>query len=456
MTANSSNKLTLKTKLAYGIGDLGASIVAAVNGFFLNAFLLEVAGLRPLAAGAIFLLVKIWDSINDPIIGALTDRTNTRWGRRRPWLLFGAIPFGVAFLLHWYVPDISPNGKFVYYLVIAILLDTAFTAVNVPYTALTPELTRDYNERTILNAYRFGFSIIGGMIAAALHLPLVSQFDSPVMGNVIVASIWAVFITTSSLITFAFTEESQFSDTQENELGFFDGMRIALSNVPFLYVTSIYLLSWLCIQFVQANIYLYWRYWVGGTDAGFTPVLLGVQLSAFFFVIIWGQVSQQIGKQKVYYIGMSIWIVVCIAIFFVQPGQFTLVYILAGLAGIGVSIGYLIPWSMLPDVIELDELETGQRREGIFYGFFVFLQKLGISLGLAFSNIALDFAGYINPDEIGVIVDQPDNVSFVLRLFVSLVPAVILALSIPVVYNYPITQERHQEIQAQLENRSNK
>ncbi len=155
----SSSKLSRATKLAYGVGDLGPAIVASVNGFFLNAFLLDVAGLRPGAVGIIFLIVKIWDSVNDPLIGSISDRTNTRWGRRRPWLLFGAIPFGLAFLLHWLVPPLGATGKFWYYLIVAILLDTGFTAVNVPYTALTAELTKDYDERTVLNTYRFSFSI---------------------------------------------------------------------------------------------------------------------------------------------------------------------------------------------------------------------------------------------------------------------------------------------------------
>src|SRR5512136_1175691 len=102
-----TEKLDRITKLAYGVGDLGPAIVAAINGFFLNAFLLDVAGLRPAAAGTIFLLVKVWDAVNDPIVGTLTDRTLTRWGRRRPWLLFGAIPFGLAFFMQYLVPPLG-------------------------------------------------------------------------------------------------------------------------------------------------------------------------------------------------------------------------------------------------------------------------------------------------------------------------------------------------------------
>lgn len=452
-TAVPNPKLPIKTKLAFGVGDLGAAIVASVQGFFLNAFLLDVAGMRPAAAGAIFLIVKIWDSVNDPVIGALTDRTNTRWGRRRPWLLFGAIPFGLAFFLHWLVPDVGDVGKFIYYLVVALLLDTAFTAVNVPYTALTPELSEDYDERTSLNAYRFSFSILGAMVAAFLHGIIVAGFDNPKTGNAIAAAIWAFFITSSALITFAYTRESHFRQESAEGPGFMDGLRIVFRNRAFLFVTTIYLLTWLCIQFVQANLLLYARYWLGAEEQ-FPFIILAIQVTAFIFLLVWARVSQRIGKQRVYYIGISFWILAGVLLFFLQPGQVNFLFALAVLAGAGVSIGYLIPWSMLPDVIELDELETGQRREGVYYGFFVFLQKLGISLGLALSNFALELTGYITPPEAGPPYPvQPDGVLLALRLFVSLVPATILLLSIPVVMRYPITKQRYAEIRAALDAR---
>lgn len=449
-STKSTPKLSFGRKLAFGIGDLGPALVASIQGFFLNAFLLDIAGIRPAAAGIIFLIVKIWDSVNDPIIGRLTDRTNTRWGRRRPWLLFGAIPFGLAWFLQWLVPDLGPNGLFWYYLVVALLLDTGFTAVNVPYTALTPELSQDYDERTSLNSFRFSFSILGGLAALVIHSILIDAFPSVTQGYAISAAVMGGIIVLSNFITFAFTEESHFKEAaEEDDPGFIEGVKIALRNRPFLYVVAIYLMSWLCIQFVQANMLLYVRYWVGGEDR-FIQLAFALQVSAFVFLLMWSKLSQKWGKQKVYYVGMSFWIFVEIAIFFVQPGQFNLVLGLAVLAGVGVSVGYLIPWSMLPDVVELDELETGQRREGIYYGFFVFLQKLGISLGLALSNFALEAAGYINAEDLSNLPEQPTAVLTALRIFVSFVPAVILLLSFPIVRRYPITREKHAEILAAI------
>lgn len=457
LTPPPSERLPLVTKLAFGVGDLGPAIVAGVRGFYLNAFLLEVAGLSPYLAAPLFLIIQVWDAVNDPIIGALTDRTNTRWGRRRPWLLFGAVPFGLAFFLTWLAPDVSQTAKFLYYLVIGLLLDTSFTVINVPYTALTPELTADYDERTSLNSFRFAFSIIGGVIASALHPVIVGQFpDSIARGYAVSAAIWSFFIIASALITFAFIREKPGVAEQqpEDNLGFIEGVRVAFSNRAFVYATLIYLLSWLSLQFIQVNLQLYVRYWADLDETTQFPFLiLGIQLTAFVFLFVWSAVSRRLGKKNVYYLGVCIWIVILIALFFVPPRQFGWLLTLGILAGTGVSLVYLIPWSLLPDVIELDELETGRRREGVFYGFFVFLQKLGLAAGLAISNLILGLSGYISPEATSGVVTQPPSTLLVLRLFVSFIPAGVLASSFLVMRRYPITRESHAAVRAELEQR---
>src|SRR5512133_2655913 len=251
--AMTTNRLSRKTKLAYGAGDLGAAIVTAINGFFLLNFLINVAGLRPGTAGNVFLIAKIWDAVNDPLIGWLTDRTVSKFGRRRPWLLIAAVPFGLAFFLQWIVPPLGETGLFWYYLLVAILLDTAFTAVNVPYAALTAELTQDYDERTRLSSVRMGFSILGGVLAAFFHGIIVSQFpQDPKLGYMISAAIWAFAIAGPCFITFFGTKEPDFAVNAKptgEAPGFVEGFRIAFNNKPFILVTLIYMLSWLAIQF---------------------------------------------------------------------------------------------------------------------------------------------------------------------------------------------------------------
>ncbi|MBI3242020.1 MAG: MFS transporter [Chloroflexi bacterium] len=399
-------KLSFLTKMSFGAGDLGPAMVTAISGFFLLNFLINVAGLEPGPAGTLLLVVKIWDSVNDPLVGWLTDKTKSGMGRRRPWILYGAIPFGLFFFLHWIVPPIGEGLKFWYYLVIALLLDTAFTIVNVPYTALTAELTLDYDERTSLNSFRFSFSILGGVLSAFVHSQIIAAFkDDPFTGYSLSVGIWAVVSVIGFLaVFFGVRERGTGGGSQTDDgPGFVEGIRIAFKNRAFILVTVIYLFSWLAIQFVQNNLFIYARDWIGIEAGQFGFLLLAVQVSSFVWVLIWARVSE--------------------------------------------------PWSMLPDVIELDELETGQRREGVFYGFFVLLQKFGLSLGLFISGWVLDIAGYIKavpgqPDPV-----QPDNVLFALRVLVGPAGAAILLLSFVAVYLYPITKEKHAEIKAELAKR---
>lgn len=447
-------KLSFVRKLGYGVGDVGPALAVTIRGFYINAFLLDIAGLSPAWAGIIFFIVEVWNGINDPLIGTLTDRTKSRWGRRRPWLLFGAIPFGLAWFLQWQVPALNETGLFIYYLIVALLLDTGLTAVNVPYTALTPEIAPDYDERTSLNSFRFSFSILGGMIALLVHDTIINASSNVLTGYTISALVMGIVIVASNWITFAATEERFASQADEQRPGFIQGFVIAFRNRPFLMVTGIYLLSWLAIQFVQANMLLYVRYWMNAEEQ-FILIAMSLQISIFAFLLVWTKISERIGKRKVYFVGATFWIIIEIALFFVQPGQMTILIILAILAGAGASVAYLIPWSMLPDVVDLDELNTGMRREGVYYGFFVFLQKLGLAVGLFVSNQVFDILGYINARPGQPLPVQPDEVQLALRLFVSIVPAVVLLLSFPIVYKYPITRERHAEIRAQLALRKN-
>ncbi len=448
------HKLSVGTKLAYGFGDFGVAMVSMVKGFFLLNFLINIAGLQPGKAGLILLIAKIWDAVNDPLIGSLSDRTRTRWGRRRPWILIGAIPFAIAYFLQFYVPDMGETAKFIYYIIIAIFLDLGFSAVNVPYAALTPELSEDEKERTSLNMYRFSFSVIGGLLAAIIYNVLVNQVfaDNQIQGNIVQGIVIGIIILISHFVVVAFTRERDSRNlnvTEENQLSILEGIKVALQSKPFIHVLLIYMFSWLAVQFVQSLLLFYYRDYVGGNPANFTFVLMGLQLSIFAFILFWGWMARKIGRKNVYYIGVPFWIVVQVCLFFVQPGQITLMMILGILAGVGVSLAFLIPWSLLPDVVDDDELKTGQRREGIFYGFFVFLQKFGIAIGLFVQGLVLQWSGYITVTD-GTLPVQPDSALMAIRILTSLVPIIFLILSLIVVYRNPIDAKKLKEIQAQL------
>ncbi|NOK63554.1 MAG: MFS transporter [Chloroflexi bacterium AL-W] len=451
-------RLSVNTKLAFGAGDLGPAIATGVLSFFQLFFLTTVAGLPANVAGSILLVVKIWDALSDPVVGWLSDRTVSKHGRRRPWLLYGALPFGISFFLLWLVPPFGDGGKIAYYLVLMLIFNTLFTVVNVPYTALTPELTRDYDERTSLNAYRFAFSIGGGLFAATVHQLIINGFcanpdncqgvvQQP--GYVAAGALWGIMVALPFLWCFFGTKERYTSAPSDDKMGLVDQVRVALSNRPFLFVIGIYLCSWLAVQITASIIIFYVTFWLENPDL--IPItLFAVQGSAFVFLFIWNAVSRRIGKKAVYITGMLFWIVVQSVLFFVQPGQESLTLILAVLAGIGIATAYLIPWSMMPDVIELDELQTGQRREGIFYGFMVLLQKLGLALGLFLVGQVLAFQGFREDAPIG---QQPESALLAIRLMLGPIPAVVLICGIVLAIFYPITKQKHAEMLVQIQAR---
>ena len=533
-------KLNFTTKLAYGSGDMGPAITANVLVFFLLYFFTNVAGLPPGMAGSILAIGKIGDAINDPIAGILSDRTRTRWGRRIPWMLFGTLPFGLFFFLQWLVPTFSndPNVNnwclFAYYIIIATLFNLAYTAVNLPYTALTPELTQDYNERTNLNSFRFSFSI-GGSILSLITATLIFQLypGDPieqyyVLGLVssiiaVIALFWCTFriqergsepllnkplkkvvgfiltavgglliafgiykLLNSSIglniygilsvliglqvilfgitLIFAKTEthlvdaeaQQHRINTQETPtIPLKEQLKIAFSNKPFLYVIGIYLCCWLSVQLTASILIYYAVSWMGMAEALFPTVAIAVQGTALIMLFVWKLISNKIGKKKVLFAGTVIWIFAQIGLFLIQPGQITEFYLLGSMAGVGVSVAYLIPWSMIPDVIELDELNTGQRREGIFYSFMVLLQKFGLALALFFVGIGLEWSGFIERVPGGPIPNQPDSALMAIRIAVAPLPTIFLAISLVLAYFYPITQEYHAEIVAQLQARKN-
>ncbi len=460
-------KLSFKTKLAYGAGDLGPAITANILAVFLLPFFTNVAGLDPVLAGSVLAIGKVWDAINDPIVGMLSDRTRSRWGRRHPWMLFGAIPFGITFFLHWLVPHFSEEAGdnqwalFAYYVVVGIIFNTFYTVVNLPYTALTPELTQDYDERTGLNSYRFAFSIGGSifsLILAKIVFGMVKDqvqrylFLAAICGVIsVLALLWCVWGTRKRV---AMTERLRLAKgTPEEALPYMQQLKVAFSNRPFLYVIGIYLCSWLAVQNTVAIIPYFVTNWMGLPEDAFIQVVLAVQSTSLVMLFVWNQVSARFGKKAVYFMGMTIWAIAQIGLFTLQPGQNTLMYILAVMAGFGVSTAYIVPWSMIPDVIELDELNTGLRREGVFYGFMVLLQKVALAIGLGLVGWVLQESGFQKTVAGQAAAVQPESALYAIRLMVGPIPLVVLLVGLVLAYFYPITREVHAEILLKLRER---
>ena len=450
-TTLASDRLSFWTKLVYGMGDWGNTTTSTIFGFFYAFFLNNVAGLEPLYTAPVLLIGMIWDAVNDPIIGVLADKVHTRWGRRRPFFLIGALPLTITFIALWWVPPISTQiGKMLYFLATYLLYDTAFTFVTVPYVALTPELSEDYDERTRLTGFRMVVSMAGGLIAA-VALPLgVSLFPNLRQGYMVIVTIFGISACIPYFVLF-FKIKERYSNEPPSDLGIFSGFLYTWKNKAFRYVAGIYASAWITISLAGSLFQYYVTYYLRAPEQ--VDIVLGALMtSALIFIPVLVLMSNKLGKKKAFIIAVSVWLAVMVSIAFLPSNGIMFAYILVGIAGFGIAAAHVIPWSMTPDVIEQDELVHGVRREGTFYGFMVFLQKSGAALALGGMQLALHFAKYqIPPDENNPLsVTQPQSALLAIRLLTGLVPAILLSFSIFFAAKYPISKEKHNETREAL------
>lgn len=437
-------KLPLKLKLLYSTGDISTSGPLALVSFYYLFFLTDVVGLRPDLAGWVVAVGKIWDAVNDPLFGLLSDRIRSRWGRRRVLLLFGAIPLGAAYGLMWLRPAFGTAGLMIYYSLTFILFDTAYTAVHVGYNSLTPELTTDYDERSSLNGYRMAYAISSALGVIILATVLSWNIEDPVLLYGTIGVVVGAVIIIPPLIVFRVTRNHTFAAPDEN-ISLLDSIRYTISSRPFLMVMGIYLLSWTAASVLSAVLVYYASYHlrIPGQSNNFILLAYGSAI-AFIPLTVW--LSNRLDKRRAFFIGSLSWIAALLGFMLLRPSDVAAAYVLVGLSGLGIATTYVIPWSMLPDVIEHDQVRTGQRREGSYYAMAAFFQKLGTGAALWAMGQMLALAGYVTPDlSAETLVTQPPGAVAAIRWFVGPVPAALLCGAILFAWKFPITRESHQE-----------
>ena len=449
MSAHS--RLSLRTKLLFSTGDLSTSIPLAILMFFQLYFLTDVAGLRPDYAGWAIGASRLWDAVNDPLFGLMSDRIRTRWGRRRVLLLFGAVPLGVFFMLMWIVPALNQFWLAVYYAMTFILFDTAFTIVHVGYNSLTPEMTSDYDERSSLNGYRMVFSISGTLGAIILATVLGWSITNARTLYLILGVGLGLISIIPPLVVFSITREKP-SDELPAPLPFGEALRQTLSNQPFRMVMGLYLLSWTTASIIAAVLLYFANYYLRVPEQANYFVLIA-QGSAILFIPLIVKISQRLDKRRAFIIGSLTWVIVLLGISAIRADQVGLAYLLAALAGFGIATAYVVPWSMVPDVVEYDEVRSGQRREGSYYAFASFFQKLATGLALWGMGQVLALTGYLTPLPSGPLPVQPEAAVTAIRVFTGPIPAVLLFLAVLFAWKYPITRESHQATLQELAER---
>ncbi|WP_267383760.1 MFS transporter [Cyanobacterium sp. uoEpiScrs1] len=446
--------LTFRTKFFYGIGELSGSLPSNILIFFFLFFLTNVAGLSPSLAGFMMLVGKIWDGINDLIIGWLSDHTRSRWGRRYPWMLFGAVPLGITSILLWVVPPTTNQILLlIYYGLVSFFFYISFTAVLLPYGTLSAELTQEYDERTTLISFRSIFSISGSIFSLILAQIIFINIDNIKQQYLFLGlicgllSVLVVYVSVWGTYPHYYQVQKKYIKTGKTSvLSLRKQLCLACSNRPFLYVMGIYLCSWLSIQIIAATLPFYVINCINLSKNHVTQMAIVVQVTALFMLIFLDFICKKTEKKIIYFWGIPFMCFAGLGLFFLQSKQVVLLYILAIMAGIGIATAYIVPWSMLPDVIDLDELNTGERREGIFFGVVVQLQKIGVALSMFFVGQVLDWSGYIHYGE-GV---QPESALWAIRVIIGPISTGILFMGLILAYFYPITRQVHQKVLLKL------
>ena len=451
MSPSIPQSLPLATRFAYGVGIFCGVLPDTILAIFFLFFLTGIVGLRPALAGAVILIGRLWDAVNDLLIGWLSDRTRSVWGRRYPWLAMGVVPLALFLGLLWWVPPVENQRiLFSYYCLMIILYDSALTAVLLPYNALAAELTQEYRDRTKLISFQ-SFFRPGGIILVLLlaqivfsHAPDQQQYWvlALLCGGGIVLAIGICIVGTYQQYQVV---SQPLKQTTTVAIKFWPQFKHVLSDIIFLRLLGIYLCSWLAIQVVASIVPYFVVTYMGQTAETVTTVILVSQLAALLMVVVWGVAGLRLDKHHIYLIAVPLWIMALVFIMHLQPHQTGLLYGLMILAGSGAAAAYIVPWAMLPDVIDYQELRSGQRSEGMYYGFMTWMQKLGVAVALFAIGVSLDWAGFVSTTAGSANPVQPLSAIQTIRWIMGAVPAVLLISSLFLAYRYPITRQTHAE-----------
>ncbi|MFN9629918.1 MAG: MFS transporter [Cyanobacteriota bacterium] len=430
--------------VSYGFGDAGTGMAAGLIGFYLFLFYTSAAGLPPWMAGLVLMLARVWDAINDPIVGWLSDRTRHANGPRLPWMVWSAIPLGASMAAMWWLPPGSLWLKFAFFVAISVLANSLYTCVNLPYTALMAEMTSSTILRTRLNRARFTGSIIAGLVGLVLgglllrdHTNATSYWHLGLISGLIITS--STLLCCWGLAPFARrAQQPTPSNGSTRRL-----LRRIGDNGRFLRVLGLYLLLWCALQLMQTAALIFLPVVMRLPESWSNWILLPFQISTLAGLQLWTLVSHRQGRLRALAWGAGFWVAGCLAAMVLVPldghlaplatlsNQLRLVALLAAIlmVGLGASTAYLIPWSLLPDAIDVDP----EKPAGLFSAFMVFVQKLCISLVLFSFGSLMTISGY--QPTMGT--HQPEGALVAIRLCMGLIPAVLVVLGLVVMRRWP-------------------
>ena len=447
MAEYKDEKLTLKTRVGYGVGDIAICLYWSGVGLYLLYFYTDVVGISPSLAGLIYGIGMFWDAITDPFMGYMAERTRTRWGVYRPYLLFGNIPLALSFILLFWVPPLEGSALFIFLLFANLLHRTCFTLVSVPFSSLTPRITSDSQERTNLTGFRMLGAQTGTNLMALLAFPIIFWVggEDESMGFVVLACIAGLAALAIHAVTFLTVKEPLNDQGIERVGGSLSEAAKAIGkNGPFWLVFTATLIVGITTIFFGNNLIYYTKYALNLHEYQGT-ILFTSGIVAFLSIPIWWFISNKIGKKLTWLISSSITLMALLIFYLYEINTLQELLFLVAFIGFGSGAGGILFWSMLPDTIEYGEVHTGVRSESSLYGFMTFAQKGSIAFAIIILGIVLDFIGF-QANEI-----QSENTISNMKAIMTIIPSMGIAISIVIIYFYPIDAKMHKDLLRQLQ-----
>ncbi len=470
-------KITLKEKIGYGFGDAASSMFWKIFGMYAAFFYTDVFGITAKAAGTMFLVARLWDSFFDVFVGIMSDRTKSRFGKYRPYLLWFAIPFAVMGALTFYSPDFGSTAKLIYAYVTYSLMMIVYSLINVPYASLLGAMSSDPIERNSLSSYRMSFAFIGSFVTFMLLQPLIDFFSNTFGGDSVIKSAEATVSTSPIgwvlgvasigiicvvlfLLCFSWTKERVQQIESDENVSVKQDLKNLLHNAPWWILVATGLAA-LLFNAIRDSVAIYFfrdyvkvNYHMAGTGWDMTTIyfLIG-QAANLIGVMAAPSISAKYGKRRTYMIAMLIAGILSTGFFFI-PNNIILILIFQFL--ISVLAGYVLPllWSMFADIVDHQELLTGRRATGLIFSSSSMSQKLGWALGSALSLWILGWFGY-NESFAKLGQDQNMQTIFGEHIMITLIPAVCAILAFVGMFFYPLSDKKVKENAEALEQKRN-
>ena len=439
--------MKMRYKIGYGLGDMGISISYFAVGFFFLYYLTDIVGMDPYLAGLAFFIGKLWDGINDPLMGVLSDRTWSRFGRKRVFVLFGAIPLGLSFILLWLIPLTAPEWlQFVLAIITMTLYATAYTVVVVPYMALVPVMTGDYDERTQITGIRASLSTFGTILGGSAAL-LLSSFSDELVGLRIITIAFGIFTSTTLLIAAQSVRDFEVRELSGQAIMEYDWSHYfsILKDGNLQVLLSLKFLGAIATGTLSASLPYYAEHILGDQGKSTIGLAIYVTFSALF-IPIWNKLSQRNDKRKLLFAGTIATALVLFMIgFFVDADAIPLFYVGCVFLGIAMSSYLLIPYSLVPDLVDVYEYKTGERHESVFFGLWITVHQLGISFAGLILGFSLGIFGYD-----GDAVVQTASAQTAVKIAFGILPGIFFILAAGVLQRYGITRDVYQEAKKAL------